>query len=178
MECNTSGLPGGEPSSLHLVWSSLYLFVAGGPWSQESSKPCCYLYRLFCSILLISLEPLTCALSPHTQNKDPWENRHIWEQLRDPKAPDFGKIRCKAKATHLRWSSECSTTQNTKSKTVEHCFFLNYRWAALTTKETQEELVSGSNRKHLHNMHGAFSASRRCWMKSPTGWGSPLSVGV
>lgn len=85
---------------------------------------------------------------------------------------------CKAKATHLRWSSECSTTQNTKSKTVEHCFFLNYRWAALTTKETQEELVSGSNRKHLHNMHGAFSASRRCWMKSPTGWGSPLSVGV
>lgn len=120
---NTWGPLGSEPSSLHLVQGSWCLLAAGGPWSQESSKPRCYLYGLFCSILLIPLEPLPSTLSPHTQNKDPYESRHTLEWPRDPKAPDFRKMGCKARSMHLQWSPECSATQNTKSKRVEHCFF-------------------------------------------------------
>ena len=98
---NTSGLLGSEPCLLHLIRSSLCLPAAGDPLSQESSKPYYCLYRLFCSILLIPLEPLILPLSPCSQNKDPRESRHILEQLRDSKAPDFWKTRCKARATHL-----------------------------------------------------------------------------
>lgn len=80
---NTPGSLGSKPSSLQLVQGSLCLLAAGGPWSQES----CYLYGQFCSILIIPLEPLTATLSPHTQNKDPYESRHStpWYDRETPK---------------------------------------------------------------------------------------------
>lgn len=112
---------------------------------------------------------------PPTQN--PWQSRRTLEQLRNPKDPDLGKSRWRARTTHLQWSPECSTTKIPRGR-VEHYFLLNYRWDALTTKETQEEPVSGRNNKHLHNMHGAFSASRRCCTNRPTGWGPLLSMGL